>query len=119
MFTFNCGGHLDIGGYSTTKSEVFFGFINFIAIYDSALDKKAVKYLKDPKKRPLNKGSGGSGGAGDSDEASEEGGGSGGALPTSGPLMTQDGRDCVGVCTTNKLPGMPGAPDPPKEAALG
>lgn len=41
------------------------------------------------------------------------------ALPSDGPLLTLDDRECVGICTTNPLPGMAGAPDPPKEAALG
>lgn len=40
-------------------------------------------------------------------------------LPMSGTLLTIDGRTCTGICTTNALPGMPGAPDPPADAALG
>jgi len=40
-------------------------------------------------------------------------------LPLSGILLTVDGRTCVGICTTNAIPGMPGAPDPPADAALG
>lgn len=42
-----------------------------------------------------------------------------GELPLTGTLLTVDGRNCIGICTTNAIPGMPGAPDPPKEAALG
>lgn len=40
-------------------------------------------------------------------------------LPLTGTLLTVDGRTCVGICTTNAIPGMPGAPDPPADAALG
>jgi len=32
---------------------------------------------------------------------------------------TIDGRTCEKPCTTNPEPGAPGAPDPPKSAALG
>jgi len=42
-----------------------------------------------------------------------------GDVPLTGPLLTQDERTCIGVCTTNAVPGTPGAPDPPQEAALG
>jgi hypothetical protein len=40
-------------------------------------------------------------------------------LPLKGTILTQDARTCLGVCTTNAIPGTPGAPDPPIEAALG
>jgi hypothetical protein len=49
-FSFKCGGHLDIGGYTTTKSEVWIGVINYVVIYDTAFDHKAIAAIKDPKK---------------------------------------------------------------------
>lgn len=36
-----------------------------------------------------------------------------------GTVRTVDERTCLGVCTTNIIPGKPGAPDPPIESALG
>lgn len=40
-------------------------------------------------------------------------------LPLNGPILTKDQRNCLGVCTTNPIPGMEGAPEPPIESALG
>lgn len=45
-FSFKCGNHIDIGGYSATKSEVWKGFINYVVIYDVCLDSKSIKNLK-------------------------------------------------------------------------
>jgi uncharacterized membrane protein YgcG len=88
-FSFKCGGHLDIGGYTATKSEVWNGLINYIVIYDSAFDSKAVAAIKAPKKRSAKGGAGGGDDAGGG--GGDDGGGGGGgspSLPTSGTLLT-------------------------------
>jgi hypothetical protein len=40
-------------------------------------------------------------------------------LPLKGTILTVDTRNCLGVCTTNAIPGTLNAPEPPIEAALG
>jgi len=37
-------------------------------------------------------------------------------IPLTGLLLTVDQRTCVGVCTTNPIPGQPNAPSPPSES---
>lgn len=119
LFKFKCGGKLDIGGYSTSGGEVWPGLINFVAIYDEGFTAADAKALKDPKKpKPAPAGGGGGGGGGDEEEEEAEAEAEA-DLPLSGPILTVDDRECVGVCTTNALPGMPNAPEPPIEAALG
>jgi len=79
------------------------GKINWLVVYDEAFDDKSIKaMLKKGPPKPNPPASGGE------DE-----------LPLTGELLTTDGRVCTGICTTNPLPGMPGAPDPPAGAALG
>jgi hypothetical protein len=40
-------------------------------------------------------------------------------LPLKGTILTADARSCLGVCTTNAVPGTPNAPECPIEACLG